>query len=180
MALTGIKDIDMKIIDNLNDEELGKVCSVNKYVSTLCNDEIFWINRIRRIYLVNGEELKQMKEYLLFRSYKKLYIWLQQEFLTSHRDRFRFPINFDQFKNNLRYNDAIEKELWSFLKERTIPTWIDKKEFLIHFKRVLFKTFGGEIYLDDIMDKLLPKNFYINLNEILVTLNDTIFSRESQ
>jgi hypothetical protein len=119
MALTGIKDADMKIIDNLNDIELGKVCRTNKYVKDLCNSEIFWINRIRRIYSVTSQELKQMKEYLLFSHYKELYIWLQKEFLTrpGDRDPLRFKINFDKFKNNLQYNDFFEKILQKYSDE---------------------------------------------------------------
>ena len=41
MSLTGIKDIDLKILQELTDAELGKVCTVNKRVAELCNDETF-------------------------------------------------------------------------------------------------------------------------------------------
>ena len=44
-TLSGIKDVDIKIINQLNDHELGKVCQVNKYVNSLCKDETFWMNR---------------------------------------------------------------------------------------------------------------------------------------
>ena len=40
MALSGIKDVDMKIIDKLDDNELIKVCQVNKYVKSLCDTDI--------------------------------------------------------------------------------------------------------------------------------------------
>ena len=40
-GLTGIKDTDLKIIQELTDNELNKVCQVNKYVNSLCNEERF-------------------------------------------------------------------------------------------------------------------------------------------
>ena len=41
MALTGNKDTDFLVLLELNDYELGKVCQVNKYVQSLCNDDFF-------------------------------------------------------------------------------------------------------------------------------------------
>ena len=44
-GLTGIKDVDFEILEKLNDNELGKVCSVNSHIRQLCNDENFWRKR---------------------------------------------------------------------------------------------------------------------------------------
>lgn len=46
MALTGNKDIDAKILNQLSDFDLVKVCEVNKKANQVCNDQIFWLNRI--------------------------------------------------------------------------------------------------------------------------------------
>lgn len=172
MALTGIKDVDMKIIDNLNDVELGKVCTVNKYVNKLCNEEIFWVNRIRRIYPITTEELNQMKEYLLFPSYKELYIWLQKEFRTRQLDLRRFDIKFKIFKDNLKYNSAFENFLIKFSEIWEAPFWIKEKEFLIYLKRVLFKVFVKDRNRDDILnsdvyEQVLNKDFHIPIYKIL-------------
>jgi len=39
---TNIRDIDIKILLDLDDYDLNKVCQTNKYVSSLCNDDYFW------------------------------------------------------------------------------------------------------------------------------------------
>lgn len=171
MALTGIKDVDMKIIDNLNDAELGKVCQVNKYVSKLCNDEIFWVNRIRRIYPVTSEELKLAKEYLLFSSYKELYIWLQKEFRTRVGDLRRFDINFNRFKDNLNYNTTFVKFLEIFSNKWTSPVWINKEEFLIYLRRVLFKVFRknenmSDMLADHVYQQIMNRDFSLPIYEI--------------
>jgi ankyrin repeat protein len=46
MALTGNKDLDIKILNHLTDSDLISVCKVNKKASQLCNDQKFWLNRI--------------------------------------------------------------------------------------------------------------------------------------
>lgn len=175
MALTGIKDVDMKIIDNLNDIELGKVCRTNKYVKDLCDSEIFWINRILRIYPLTAFELKQVKEYLLFSNNKDLYIWLQKEYLSRPADIARAKVNFEKLKKNLSYNDFFEKILQKYSDEWKMPEWVKKEEFLIYLKRVLFKVFkkigvNGGVHNDisDIVyEQVLNRNFNMPINEII-------------
>lgn len=44
--LTGNRNIDMKILNELEDEDLVRICSVNKKADKICKDQIFWMNRI--------------------------------------------------------------------------------------------------------------------------------------
>jgi len=46
MALTGNKDLDSKILNQLTDSDLVSVCEVNKKAFQLCNDQTFWLSRI--------------------------------------------------------------------------------------------------------------------------------------
>ncbi len=39
MKLTGNKDVDRKILNNLEDKDLVKFCLVDKKANTLCNDQ---------------------------------------------------------------------------------------------------------------------------------------------
>jgi hypothetical protein len=39
------RDVDFKILSELNDKDLFSVCLTNKYANNLCKDEIFWKNR---------------------------------------------------------------------------------------------------------------------------------------
>ena len=42
IIFTRVKDVDVKILLDLNDYELNKICQTNKYINTLCNDDYFW------------------------------------------------------------------------------------------------------------------------------------------
>jgi len=42
MMLTGNKDVDRKILNELEDKDLVNVCQTNKQANLLCNDQVFW------------------------------------------------------------------------------------------------------------------------------------------
>lgn len=44
-GFSGIKDIDMKILMELGDEDLYDVCQTDKRIRDICNDDIFWMRR---------------------------------------------------------------------------------------------------------------------------------------
>ncbi len=54
-TLTGIKDVDFKILSELGDRDLLHFCTVDKYANKLCQDEGFWR---RRFYQNIGEPHK--------------------------------------------------------------------------------------------------------------------------
>lgn len=45
--LTGNKNLDYKILNELDDKDLVNVCQTNHHANELCNNETFWLNRIR-------------------------------------------------------------------------------------------------------------------------------------
>ncbi len=60
--LTGNKDIDRKLLNELEDEDLVNVCQVNKKAQLLCNDQVFWMNRVfLRFGYVGGDILRANK-----------------------------------------------------------------------------------------------------------------------
>ena len=60
--LTGNKDIDRKILNNLEDKDLVNVCQVNKKAQSICNDQVFWMNRVfLRFGYVGGDVLRSNK-----------------------------------------------------------------------------------------------------------------------
>ena len=77
MALTGNKDIDFKILLELNDTELGRVCQVNKYVNSLCNDDNFWRLKVYRFNsLITPDQYKYLnkgKTFYEFATWKDMY-----------------------------------------------------------------------------------------------------------
>ncbi len=60
--LTGNKDVDRKIFNELDDVDLVRVCQVNKQAESLCNDQVFWMNRVfNRFGYVGGDVLRTNK-----------------------------------------------------------------------------------------------------------------------
>ncbi len=60
--LTGNKDVDRKILNELDDVDLVNVCQVNKKAQSLCNDQVFWMNRVfDRFGYVGGDVLRKYK-----------------------------------------------------------------------------------------------------------------------
>lgn len=62
--ITGIKDLDFKILMSFDDKELGKICQINKYINSLCKDNIFWLNRIQLKFGRSVEDIKAITKFL--------------------------------------------------------------------------------------------------------------------
>ena len=71
--LTGNKDVDRKILNQLDDKDLVNICSLNKKSRNICNnDQVFWMNRVfDRFGYVGGDTLRQYKK---DRSWSEYYI----------------------------------------------------------------------------------------------------------
>ena len=60
--LTGNKNIDIKILNELEDVDLVKFCQVNKQANSICGDQVFWMNRVfNRFGYVGGNILRKYK-----------------------------------------------------------------------------------------------------------------------
>ncbi|HSW76809.1 MAG TPA: RING finger domain-containing protein [Candidatus Saccharimonadales bacterium] len=53
IVLTNNPDIDYQILLNLDIDNLNNFCFTNKYISQFCNDENFWVNKIKNDQLPN-------------------------------------------------------------------------------------------------------------------------------
>ncbi len=53
IILTNYPDVDYQILLNLDIDDLNNFCFTNKYVSQFCNDDFFWINKIKNDQLPN-------------------------------------------------------------------------------------------------------------------------------
>ena len=84
--LTGNKDIDRKILNKLEDKDLVRVCKVNKEANSLCNDQVFWMNRIfSRFPKIGGDVLKANKGN---RSWSEYYIKDLRKINKSNADEY--------------------------------------------------------------------------------------------
>ena len=128
--LTGNKDADFLILMELNDRELGVVCQANKYVSSLCKDERFWLNRLLLNFTSYTPVIaRDMKNYLEFDSWKEFYIWLKQQ----HND---VP---DKIIKSLdKHKKEVIDETLKLFKKVKLSKWINPEEFYKVFKRYAF------------------------------------------
>jgi hypothetical protein len=85
--LTGIRDVNLKILEDLNDEELFSFCLVNKEANKLCENETFWKNRFLKRF---GTLYQKSKN----RTWKNFYLTILKEFGKE--------IDFNRLDINLR------------------------------------------------------------------------------
>jgi hypothetical protein len=117
MAFTNIKDVDLKILSELDDKSLFRACRTNKYLFRICNAEPnFWRNRYIAKY---GEMATKYKPE--DRSWKNHYMQT-----VIDLDRFKKdPVNFLDY---IAWGGSIENsyflyqgEVIPFLKA---PEWV--------------------------------------------------------
>ncbi len=133
MDFTGIRDLDLEILKKLDDAELGKICSTNKYFRELCKNQDFWRNRtVDRFskYLGSLEEINKyrLKAVLTWRLYyisliDYLESFYQRNVKYSKRDDLQiinkiFRQNFqellDEINNNFdtgKWKEILKREL---------------------------------------------------------------------
>lgn len=121
--LTGDKNLDMMILMQLNDNELGKVCQVNKYVNSLCENDIFWMNRFLKRYSIDTTEASSFRSYLNM-NWKELYRYFKQ-FKLKH-----IPIIL-RFLRDPTYVDRLIEELI----KPNLPRWVNKNLLIQDFRK---------------------------------------------
>jgi hypothetical protein len=128
MKFTGIKDIDLEILSKLDDSEIGKLCSTNKYFRNLCKDDVFWRNRtIKRFgkYLGNAETLNTYRNQYNIPTWRLYYISLidfldRDYFKNDRKDLLKLHTLKEKNNNNFEEQllDNYDKYKWKeILKE---------------------------------------------------------------
>ncbi len=72
MLLTGVKDLDIKILNELEDVDLIKICQMNKAADAICTSQIFWLNRIMTKFPYLSLEI--LNKYKADRTWSEYYI----------------------------------------------------------------------------------------------------------
>ena len=87
-TLTGIKDVDLLILSQMDDKTLYNFCKVNKSARKLCSDENFWKNRLIQKYGQDAAKYKPEKK-----SWKKHYSFVHYAvFNTGYTSRIIYRI----------------------------------------------------------------------------------------
>ena len=62
-TFTGMRDIDIDILNKLDDKKLIEMCEMDQYLYSICNDQVFWQRRVISTYrkYLTLEEMKKGK-----------------------------------------------------------------------------------------------------------------------
>ncbi len=71
--LTGIKNLDIEILNQLEDKDLVKICQTNQEINNICNDQQFWWKRI--LFKFPYISLKVLNENIGDRTWSDYYIY---------------------------------------------------------------------------------------------------------
>lgn len=59
--LTGVADVDIKILLNLSYDEILKTCRTNKYAASLCADDRLWLQKVEQTFGVDNMLIKSKR-----------------------------------------------------------------------------------------------------------------------
>ena len=153
-GFTGIKDLDLKILMDVDDETLLNACSTNKELYRICNiDQSFWRNRYVKQY---GENAALFKPKV--RSWKNYY-------MQTIIDLQRFPNPIDFFTHIAWKNNVDKSYFFDFDKSELIPLkyapgWVMNNLYLLNIPYVEVISFAPNALL------LSSFNVYKNITPI--------------
>ena len=84
--LTGIRDLDEKILNDLPDEDLVNACRVDTKADEICHDQMFWMNRILTRFPKVGLDI--LKKYKKNRSWSDYYIYDLRKINRSNAENY--------------------------------------------------------------------------------------------
>ncbi len=144
MSLTGIRDVDIEILLNLDDNELPRVCAVNKYVNSICEDDKFWyrriINKIEKVkqdnfskvknltnIAITADRIREMQKYYGFKKLKDLNNFLNKLPVNAlYQEYFYFDFNGDTLINDIYGID---------INTHILPEYIDRQKLIYEMRR---------------------------------------------
>lgn len=153
--LTKHKDVDFQILMQLNDTDLAAVCQANQYVRSLCNNDVFWRNRLIAFIqttLTNEDiiNLVEIKTFLEFNTWKEFYVWIKESIIKYDRlaEEHHRARNFNN-KNVLEAlmskdisigerKKMITNTLNIMIKYVKLPDWINIDKFKLKLKREMY------------------------------------------
>jgi hypothetical protein len=147
MSLTGVGDVDMEIILQLEDRELSRVCCVNKYLNEICQSDTFWykrlINRIatarndnlskyKQLMLIdiNGKRIREMQEYFGLKDLKEVNNFLNE---LPYKAVYLLYYAFPCFDNHI-------VKIYEGFDESKLPKYINRKELKYEMRREVAKS----------------------------------------
>ena len=150
-GFTGIKDVDLKIMMELDDNDLISICATNRELYRICNvDQSFWRNRYVKQY---GEEAAKYKPE--GRSWKNHYM---QTYIDLHK--FPNPIDFLShiaWRENRDKSYFVDYDNEMLLPLADAPEWVMNNIHLLKIPKIKVVAFAPNALL------LAASNVYENI-----------------
>lgn len=150
-GFTGIKDLDLKILMEIDDKDLIKACATNKELYRICNvDQGFWRNRYVKQY---GEKAAMYKP--ADRSWKNHYM---QTYIDLHK--FTNPIDFLSYiawRENVENSFFIDYDNEKMFHLKDAPEWVMTNLYLLKIPQIKVVSFAPNALL------LASSNSYENI-----------------
>lgn len=140
-SLTGIKDLNLEIMDKFDDKTLLSYCVSHKYANNLCNNEIFWekrsLKRFDDTVIQNRPRNTSWRKFYIQNSYwigklEEDYDFVSDKFYGSPREYYGIISN---------YLDRLDPNISSY----------DKKQLEEYYG----SDFGSKDYIIDVYNSLL-------------------------
>lgn len=182
--LSGIKDVDIHIMSQVDDATLSNLCLADKYTAKLCADDTLWAIKINNL----GNNFKADKPYDM--SFKDYYKWLQNKgvmklindfpkikpFISSKTLIVELRHLLEVTYGNLSGDDQIKEAILTYGIEsdhEILSTYIDLVPLNEDKIRLLYDEAGysGDFYL---LNKLYDKGYRpddLIYNEIISELS---------
>ena len=106
-GFSGIRDIDMKILMDLEDEDLYYACQTDKRINDICNDEVFWMRKaIKSGNVVKPEDISWRRYYLSLRMDPAINLYEKIFYLKENAREFFKEANFGLY-NGIPLNNNL-------------------------------------------------------------------------
>ena len=159
-GFTGIKDVDLKIMMELDDKDLISTCATNKELYRICNvDQSFWRNRYVKQY---GEEAAQYKPE--GRSWKNHYM---QTYIDLHK--FANQIDFlghIAWKENVDKSYFLDYDNTEVRELKSAPEWVMNNIHLLKIPKIKVVSFAPNALLlasSDVYENITPYELFTKI-----------------
>ena len=168
MSFTGIRDIDTEILLKLNDVEICKVFTLNKYFNQLYEDDTFWyrriINKIEKMKRDNFSKVKTLKNITVssarIREMQKYFGFDKLKHLNNFLNKLPVNALYQEYFVFDRNKDDVIERLYG-INAQKFPEYIDRQKLIYELRR----NYTIDSYkLINNLNKLQYKSFSFNLN----------------
>lgn len=131
--MTGIKDVDLKILSEMDDKELLTICSSkNKYFYRICNNDFFWQQRYMKRFASIKKEAVDHKP--IHETWKKYYLQTVIDLDRFSNDPWQFLKYILWSHRGIEFSKFRDEQEVIPLKET--PSWVMNNFFLLNLGSV--------------------------------------------